>query len=120
MSMCTGVRAGSVVGITCLEQRSRRTVYHGLDATDDKGVFNIEVPAEASGGRVEPADCLVRIAASGDAGCAVLTNFNGGRTGEKPYRPVKIFPGEVTYTVGPYYATLPKCDVKGDACTADE
>ncbi|KAK3157059.1 hypothetical protein QOZ80_2AG0115620 [Eleusine coracana subsp. coracana] len=114
---------GSVVGVTCLDKRTGRTVYHGRDATDDKGVFNIEVPAEVRGGcRLEPTDCLVRIASSGDAGCAVLTNFNGGRTGEKPYRPVKIFPGEVTYAVGPYYATLPKCDVKGDGgdCAAEE
>ncbi|TVU31799.1 hypothetical protein EJB05_23501, partial [Eragrostis curvula] len=111
---------GSVVSITCLDKRAGRTVYHGTDATDDKGVFNIEVPAELSNGcKIDASDCLVRLGSSGDAACAVLTNFNGGRVGEKPYRPVKIFPGEVTFAAGPYYATLPKCDVKDDGTCAD-
>ncbi|XP_062205964.1 uncharacterized protein LOC133907880 [Phragmites australis] len=109
---------GSVVGITCLDKKTGRTVYYGTDATDGKGVFNIEVPYAVNGGSLNPADCLVRLASSGDKGCAVLTNFNGGRIGEKPSRPVQLYPGKVTYAAGPYYSTLPQCDAKDDdACS---
>jgi hypothetical protein len=44
----------------------------------------------------------------------VLTNFNGGRSGEKPSRPYRSCPGEVAYRAGPYYSTLPQCDVDDD------
>ena len=107
-----------MVGITCVDGRGR-VVYHGSDATDGQGVFNIEVPSKAaSGADLAPSRCLVRLASSGDAGCAVLTDFNGGRTGQKPSRLTHSSPDRATYAVGPYYCTLPRCDVKGDAADA--
>jgi hypothetical protein len=87
-----------VVGITCLGQRTPWTVYHGRDAAGDKGVFKIEWPAEVGGDRIEPTACLVCLASSA----------------RSPTAPIKIFPEEVTY------ATLPKCEVKVHACTANE
>ncbi|XP_062200317.1 uncharacterized protein LOC133903001 [Phragmites australis] len=110
---------GSAVGITCLDKKTGRTVHHGVGTTDGKGVFSIEVPYAVNGGNLSPADCLVRLAPSGDKGCAALTDFNGGRTGEKPSRPVQLYPGRVTYAVGPYYSTLPQCDAAkdNDACS---
>ncbi|OEL23347.1 hypothetical protein BAE44_0015632 [Dichanthelium oligosanthes] len=108
---------GSVVGITCVDDRGR-VVYHGSDATDGQGVFNIEVPSKVNCGDLAPSRCLVRLASSGDAGCAVFTNFNSGKTGEKPSRLTHVSPDKATYAVGPYYCTLPRCDVKDDdACT---
>ncbi|CAN6305967.1 unnamed protein product [Urochloa humidicola] len=110
---------GSVVGITCVDDRGR-VVYHGSDAADGQGVFNIEVPSKAAnGGDIAAPRCLVRLASSGDAGCAVPTDFNGGGSGEKPSRLTHFSPDKATYAVGPYYYTLPRCDVKddGSACT---
>ncbi|KAL5224771.1 hypothetical protein ABZP36_011410 [Zizania latifolia] len=108
--------AGSTVGIACLDKNTRRTVYYGTDKTDDKGVFNIEVPYAVNGAALDPSECLVRLASSGDQGCAAFTDFNGGRTGERPSRPSQLYPGRVAYTAGPFYFTLPQCDVKDDAC----
>lgn len=104
-----------MVGITCVDDRGR-AVYHGSDATDGEGVFNIEVPSKANNGRdLAPSRCLVRLASSGDAGCAVFTDFNGGKTGQTPSRLTHVSPDkQATYAVGPYYCTLPRCDVKDD------
>ncbi|KAJ1296381.1 hypothetical protein BS78_01G296000 [Paspalum vaginatum] len=102
---------GSVVGITCLDDRGR-AVYHGSDATDGQGVFNVEVPGKVNGCDLAPSRCLVRLAASGDAACSVFTDFNRGRAGETPARLTHVSPGKATYAVGPYYCTLPQCDVK--------
>ncbi|EMS47447.1 hypothetical protein TRIUR3_04223 [Triticum urartu] len=108
--------AGSVVAVTCLDEHTGRTVIHRTDTTDEEGVFKVEVPYAHDGGscRLDPAHCLVRLVRSGDKGCAVLTNFNGGTTGEKPYRPSRVSPTEVAYSAGPYYATFTQCDVDGD------
>ncbi|TKV95124.1 hypothetical protein SEVIR_9G340300v4 [Setaria viridis] len=110
---------GSVVGITCVDDRGR-VVYHGSDATDGQGVFNVEVPSKVNGCDLTASRCLVRLASSGDAGCAVPTNFNGGRAGEKPSRLTHFSPDRATYALGPYYYTLPRCDVKDDdaACSS--
>ncbi|PUZ40283.1 hypothetical protein GQ55_9G411400 [Panicum hallii var. hallii] len=109
---------GSVVGITCVDDRGR-VVHHGSDATDGQGVFNIEVPSKVNGVDLAPSRCLVRLASSGDAGCAVFTDFNRGKTGQKPSRRTHFSPDKATYAVGPYYCTLQRCDVKGDddACS---
>ncbi|BAF27127.1 pistil-specific extensin-like protein [Oryza sativa Japonica Group] len=106
---------GSMVGITCLDKETGRTVYHGTDKTDDKGMFNIEVPYTVGSAHLHPSACLVRLASSGDHGCAVFTNFNGGKTGERPCRPSHVYPGRVTYSAGPFYFTLSQCDVKDGA-----
>lgn len=106
------------MSITCRDDR-RRVVYHGSDATDAQGVFNIEVPSKARNGRdIAPSRCLVRLASSGDAACAVFTDFNRGETGQVPSRVTHASPNRVTYAVGPYYYTLRQCDVKeyDDAC----
>ncbi|XP_047043577.1 uncharacterized protein LOC124647735 [Lolium rigidum] len=105
---------GSTVAVTCLDKHRGRTVFYGKDATDEKGVFNVEVPYEVNSCQLDPSECLVRLVASGNEGCAVLTNFNGGRIGEKPSRPYRSCPGEVAYRAGPYYSTLPQCDVDDD------
>ncbi|KAK1695821.1 hypothetical protein QYE76_012518 [Lolium multiflorum] len=105
---------GSTVAVTCLDKHTGRTVFYGKDATDEKGVFNVEVPYQVNSCQLDPSECLVRLVASGDTGCAVLTNFNGGRSGEKPSRPYRSCPGEVVYRAGPYYSTLPQCDVDDD------
>ncbi|KAG0550352.1 hypothetical protein BDA96_01G330800 [Sorghum bicolor] len=106
----------SKVSITCRDKNSR-VVYHGSDDTDVQGVFNIEVPKTAN---VEASRCLVRLASSGDAACAVFTDFNRGRTGQVPSRLTRASPTKETYAVGPYYCTLPQCDVEAkdddDAC----
>ncbi|KAF8728022.1 hypothetical protein HU200_018595 [Digitaria exilis] len=104
---------GSMVGITCADDRGR-AVYHGSDATDGEGVFIIEVPSKVNDRDLAPSRCVVRLASSGDAGCAVLTDFNGGKTGQTPSRLTHVSPGKSTYAVGPYYCTLPRCDVKDD------
>ncbi|CAM0956297.1 unnamed protein product [Alopecurus aequalis] len=106
--------AGSVVAVTCLDKRTGRTVFHGRDATDEEGVFNVEVPYVVSSCHLDPSECLVRLVSSGDKSCAVFTNFNSGRTGEKPSRPYRSGPNEVVYQAGPYYTTLPQCDVDDD------
>lgn len=106
--------AGSVVAVTCLDKHTGRTVFHGKDATDEKGVFNVEVPYVVRGCQLAPSECLVRLVYSGDKGCAVLTNFNSGRSGEKPSRPYRSGPSEMVYSAGPYYSTLPQCDVDDD------
>ena len=103
-----------MVAVTCLDKHTGRTVFHGRDATDEEGVFNVEVPYVVSNCHLDPSECLVRVVSSGDAGCAVLTNFNLGRTGEKPSRPYRSGPTEAVYSAGPYYSTLPQCDVLDD------
>ena len=109
-------RAGSKVSITCRDNNNR-VVYHGSDTTDGEGVFNIEVPrkAKSNGRDIEASRCLVRLASSGDAGCAVFTDFNRGRTGQTPSRLTRASPNKETYAVGPYYCTLPQCDKDDDA-----
>ncbi|XP_006662569.1 uncharacterized protein LOC102709404 [Oryza brachyantha] len=107
---------GSSVGITCLDKKTGRTVYHATDRTDGKGVFNLEVPYAVGGADLDPSDCLVRLASSGDQGCAVFTDFNGGKTGERPSRPSRLGPGIVAYAAGPFYFTLAQCDLKDDSC----
>lgn len=88
-------------------------MYHGSDATDVQGVFNIEVPSKARNGRdIEASRCTLRLASSGDAACAVFTDFNRGRTGQIPSRLTHASPNKETYAVGPYYCTLRQCDVK--------
>ncbi|KAL6905294.1 hypothetical protein ACP4OV_002895 [Aristida adscensionis] len=104
---------GSVVAVTCLAKRTGKMVYHGTDTTDSKGAFTIEVPYLVHGCELEATDCVVRLASSGDAACAVLTNFNGGKEGDKPSRCVQNGLGDVVvYAVGPYYAAPAQCDVK--------
>uniref|UniRef100_A0A0D9XM40 Pollen Ole e 1 allergen and extensin family protein n=1 Tax=Leersia perrieri TaxID=77586 RepID=A0A0D9XM40_9ORYZ len=103
----------SVVGITCLDKETGRTVYHSVDKTDGKGMFNLEVPYTIGKASLHPSSCLVRLASSGNQGCAVFTNFNGGKTGERPSRPSHVYPGKVTYAAGPFYFTLTQCDDKG-------
>nr|CAB3495339.1 unnamed protein product [Digitaria exilis] len=89
--------------------------YHPSTFTvTGKGVFIIEVPSKVNGRDLAPSRCIVRLASSGDAGCAVLTDFNGGKTGQTPSRLTHVSPGKSTYAVGPYYCTLPRCDVKED------
>ncbi|KQJ97687.1 pistil-specific extensin-like protein [Brachypodium distachyon] len=104
---------GSGVAVTCLEKG--KVAFYGKDETNKEGVFSVEVPYEPAGSgagcRLDPSECLVRLVASEDKGCSVLTNFNGGRSGQRPFRPSKVCPTEVVYNVGPYYATLPQCDV---------
>lgn len=103
-----------MVGITCVDDRGR-VVYHGSDKTDGQGVFNVEVPSKLENGcELAASRCLVRLASSGDAGCAVPTDFNGGRSGARPSRLTHYSPDRATYAVGPYYYTLPRCDVKDD------
>uniref|UniRef100_A0ACD5TML8 Uncharacterized protein n=1 Tax=Avena sativa TaxID=4498 RepID=A0ACD5TML8_AVESA len=105
---------GSLVAVTCLDKHTGRTVFYGKDATDEEGVFNVDVPYVVNTCHLDPSECLVRLVYSGDKGCAVLTNFNSGRTGERPFRPYRSCPTEVVYSAGPYYATLPQCDVDDD------
>ncbi|KAL6641422.1 hypothetical protein ACP70R_019603 [Stipagrostis hirtigluma subsp. patula] len=103
---------GSVVAVMCLGRG--KLVHYGSDATDGKGAFNVEVPATVNGFEIDPLACHARLVSSGDAGCAVPTDFNGGLTGSALSRPSQLYPGKVTFTVGPYYYTLPQCDLKGD------
>ncbi|XP_066387439.1 uncharacterized protein [Miscanthus floridulus] len=104
---------GSKVSITCRDTNNR-VVHHSSDYTDGQGVFNIEVPRKAKNNDrdIEASRCLVRLASSGDAACAVFTDFNRGKTGQIPSRLTHASPNKETYAVGPYYCTLRQCDVK--------
>nr|CAD1835155.1 unnamed protein product [Ananas comosus var. bracteatus] len=101
---------GSKVGVTCMGPQAR-VLLHKSDACDRRGEFDIVVDKYVNGVEVNPEECTVRLVSSGCQNCTVMTNFNGGKDGVRLSRPSTVYPGHIAYKVGPFYFTIPKCDL---------
>ncbi|WOL00649.1 pistil-specific extensin-like protein [Canna indica] len=106
---------GARVAVTCLDSRRRRVVYHASGTTDGAGEFDFPIsiyPGGSTKATIKPAeDCTVRVVASPDATCNIMTDFGGGQRGVKPDQRSALHPaGVVKYTLGPFFFTSLACE----------
>ncbi|XP_019157183.1 PREDICTED: non-classical arabinogalactan protein 31 [Ipomoea nil] len=101
---------GSVVSVTCLDER-RRVMYYGSDLTDELGGFDLLLNKTSCYGKpLNPHNCFLRLVSSPDPVCNIPTDFAGGNSGIKLRRPTVVYRGLTKYEMGPFYYTTPMCD----------
>ncbi|KAJ8532790.1 hypothetical protein K7X08_015679 [Anisodus acutangulus] len=100
---------GSVVSLTCLDER-RRVMYYGSDLTDEAGIFDLIVNRTCHGKTIKPQNCFVRLVSSPDPVCNIATDFAGGKSGVKLHRPAVVYRDLLKYVLSPFYYTTPMCD----------
>ncbi|KAK4730864.1 hypothetical protein MTR67_037998 [Solanum verrucosum] len=100
---------GSIVSLTCLDER-RRVMYYGSDLTDEAGIFDLIVNQTCHGKTIKPQNCFVRLVSSPDPVCNIATDFAGGKSGVKLHRPTVVYRDLLKYVLSPFYYTTPMCD----------
>ncbi|XP_009779882.1 pistil-specific extensin-like protein [Nicotiana sylvestris] len=100
---------GSIVSLTCLDER-RRVMYYGSDLTDEAGKFDLITNTTCYGKTIKPQNCFLRLVSSPDPVCNIATDFAGGKSGIKLHRPTVIYRDLLKYVLGPFYYTTPMCD----------
>uniref|UniRef100_A0A7N1A116 Pistil-specific extensin-like protein n=1 Tax=Kalanchoe fedtschenkoi TaxID=63787 RepID=A0A7N1A116_KALFE len=101
---------GSVVSVTCFDDRNR-VIYYNSDTTDDSGVYDITMGNKyANGKKLNPRACSVRLVSSPNPVCNVLTNSGGGKDGVKLGRPSSVYRDVIKYNLRPFYYTTPMCE----------
>nr|GMC82167.1 pistil-specific extensin-like protein [Ipomoea batatas]GMC86314.1 pistil-specific extensin-like protein [Ipomoea batatas]GMC88994.1 pistil-specific extensin-like protein [Ipomoea batatas] len=100
---------GSVVSITCRDER-RRVMYYGSDLTDEVGGFDLLLNKTWYGKPLKPQNCFLRLVSSPDPVCNIPTDFAGGNSGIKLRRPTVVYRDLTKYEMGPFYYTTPMCD----------
>ncbi|KAM3341264.1 pistil-specific extensin-like protein [Capsicum galapagoense] len=101
---------GSIVSLTCLDER-RRVMYYGSDLTDEAGIYDLIVNRTTCHGKtIKPQNCFVRLVSSPDSVCNIATDFAGGKSGVKLRRPAVVYRDLLKYVLSPFYYTTPMCD----------
>ncbi|KAL5545994.1 hypothetical protein UlMin_005681 [Ulmus minor] len=101
---------GSIVSITCMDERSR-VVHYASDVTDKLGQFELKINLNiCAGKKLNPKFCWVRLVSSPHPTCNLFTNFGGGHSGIKLGNPTGVYRDSITYKLGPFYYTTPMCD----------
>ncbi|TXG58390.1 hypothetical protein EZV62_016219 [Acer yangbiense] len=109
---------GVKVSLTCMDERSR-VMYYNSDFTDEEGYYEMEVEKYVYGKELKAKLCKIRLVSSPDPTCNVITNFAGGKSGVKLWRPTEVFGDTVKYKSGRFFFTTPMCE-KPDTSASQE
>lgn len=101
--------AGAKVSVTCLDER-KRVMYYRSDFTDEKGYYEMGLEKYVNGKELKAKLCSVRLLSSPDPACDVITNFAGGKSGVKLWRPTEVFGDNLKYKLGRFFFTTPMCE----------